>query len=371
MKLNLKLLATLAVPTVLLGCSGDSSVAAPEVIDESTNKEEKSEAEPRPSQRFAFQGKQGDHVQILVATAEGGQAEVLIDRPSDDLLGGWSKDGTEVLFLSSLGATGQRQKHLYRTTISDRVPVRLSDAASAFMAAAWSPEQDRIAYSLDGRVLIGDASGAEPEVTSGIIGDIVTAIEWSPDGSRIAAHSITPAEGAPSGVSSKVSVVDPTSGSVTIIADELGWMSLPHWHPTEPSLVFVMYHVGTADICVASVPDGELSWITQTDWIELDPNWSPDGRSLVFVSNERGGSSLVVLDTETGDRLEILSGPAQLSFPSFAPDGVTIAFVSDESGKAEYYLTSLESTGFATGVSFGFGLDWAVSPALWAPISTN
>lgn len=146
------------------------------------------------------------------------------------------------------------------------------------MAAAPSPDGQRIAFTAQGALWVMPAAGGEARrITDWTIEP--TAPVWAPDGSVIAFQNYSP---------------------------EGNW------------------HVWTVR------PDGsDAKEVTTGIFDDREPAWTPDGRSLVFASDRGGDGQMKIwrYSLAEGRYTQLTQGPGAESNPAVSPDGSQLAFV--------------------------------------------
>ena len=171
-------------------------------------------------------------------------------------------------------------------------------------------------------LLGGGRPGAERLSAAGQPGAAVVDLfpAWSPDGTRIAHHRLTP-----------------DGGNSLLVID-----------------------VESRDV-IASVDVGPPAIATSA------PTWSPDGTRVAYWSTGDASNEVRVLDVRTGVTTNLTNDPAADRYPVWSPAGDEIAFWSDRSDKGELWIMS--SDGSATRAIVEVGN--AFGPAAWSPDSRS
>ena len=173
------------------------------------------------------------------------------------------------------------------------------------MAAAPSPDGERIAFTAQGALWIMAATGGKATRISNWNVE-PTAPVWSPDGSRIAFQTYT------------------TGGN---------------------------YHIWTI------APDGSDPVELTTGYFDdREPAWTPDGRSLVFSSDRSSDGQYKIwgYEIDSGRYFPLTRGTGAESNPVVSPDGSRIAFV--DTGKV--YTAPFAGTSAPTLVGDGLAPQW-------------
>lgn len=187
-------------------------------------------------------------------------------------------------------------------------------------AIEWAPQGTRIAYVATGGgkpgIFVTDAAsgGAGTRVADG------SSPAWSPDGSKIAYLSggdiwtVPAAGGSPSRV---------TQGQ----EDERGIT----WSPDGAQIAFMSTRSGSQDVWVVPAAGGAPRQITtksmDADEVRFEAEWAPDGRQLVFVSNKAAWDrDDLWLAPAAGGEPQRLTTTIRTRFtPVWSPDGRQIA----------------------------------------------
>jgi acylaminoacyl-peptidase len=247
------------------------------------------------------------------------------------------------------GYDGYRQALWIVPTDGSAAPRRLTLGAHHDQHARFSPDGRTLAFLSDRRTLVEEEpgrstqEGKEREDATQIhllpldggegrrLTDLprgVKAFEWSPDGTRLVASSIsigaTPTEDARlRGKRTGQATVDPGSPppSDYRFVDRLDYML--------NATGFVYDRV--EHLWLVDGSTGEAQRLTDGPVSDEEPAWSPDGRRIAFSSNRRPGADLVgrsdihVVDVETLVVTAITRGPRSVfGAPAWLPDGRTI-----------------------------------------------
>ena len=222
-----------------------------------------------------------------------------------------SPDGSEVLYVVKWI---EGKKYRTQLWIGER-PFTSSSGDDAF--PRWSSDGKTIAFVRtaedDAQIwLIGRAGGEARPVTKLPPGKI-KALEWSPDGTRLA-FVFHP------GAKEKE---PPLLRHVTRLRykeEGAGFLDSERDH-----------------IWIVQARDGRTEQITRGDWDDACPAWSPDSRRIAFVSNRLPDADYRLLEFDVWivgsgggvpRKLPKPAGPA--SHPVWSPDGKTIAFLGHD-----------------------------------------
>jgi dipeptidyl aminopeptidase/acylaminoacyl peptidase len=207
------------------------------------------------------------------------------------------------------------------------------DDRSRNMAAVWSPDGQRVAFTStrrDGRsndvwvVSVDDTAGARP-VLQTPDGSMWVVTDWHPDGERLLVANYV------SATESRVHVLDLRTGQHERVAGGEGQaVYLPAAFAPDGNGMFLITDAGGEH--------SQLAWLSladrEVDIFTADIPWSVDGfmmstdrRRAAFVTNEGGVSRLYLLDPVTRRYRKVESVPMGiLSGGDFSPDGRRLAF---------------------------------------------
>lgn len=166
------------------------------------------------------------------------------------------------------------------------------------------------------------------------VGDVVAdEAGWSPDGQRIA-YSLGP----------DLFVTGNDGAQPKKIFSVQGVIEHPRWAPDAKHLTFSVRYAGTGTISVWQIePDGRDPHALSLGWAppihkfgegECCGDWSPEGRYFIFRSARDGVDSIWMVRTHRGslDRghmaaVQLYTSPDRLNEPRFSPDGNKVFFV--------------------------------------------
>jgi dipeptidyl aminopeptidase/acylaminoacyl peptidase len=252
----------------------------------------------------------------------------------------WSPDGRSVAFVSD--APGPDKVQLYLASFDDAQtpPRKLTQLTGAISSPRFSPDGKTIAIlyaenaGLVGaveatppmrgeveahpavqRIALVDVEQGETRVLSSA--DLyVHELEWSPDGSRLAAVAAPP-PGDRHWWVAKLYAVDAASGQATMVTQPSQQMALPRWSPDGKSIAFVgglMSDEGSTGGDVFVVPsDGSAPPRNLTPGMHASAStlaW-PRADRLLFGAVVDGGAAIESVEPAGGKMQVLWSGPEE------------------------------------------------------------
>jgi Tol biopolymer transport system component len=180
----------------------------------------------------------------------------------------------------------------------------------------------------------------------------------SPDGARVAAHSIDPQH--PASIVLLIDLLRGTTLRLTLGPDR-SYSSA--WSGDGSRIIFASERAGKFGLYMKPVSgekDDEL--LLQSDQNMVVTSWSRDGRFLLYeAANPKNNSDLWVLPLK-GDKKPIAFLRTEFDEGQgyFSPDGHWVAYYSNESGRYEIYVRPFSGE---PGDSSGVGPKWLISTA--------
>jgi TolB protein len=269
---------------------------------------------------IVFQAIEGTSADIYVVNADGSGLTRLTDYPGSDGAPTWSGDGRQIYFLSQ--RDGRNNVDLYAMK-PDGTDVHLVvEGISGRFPYAVSPDGTRIAFGAgqdyNPDLFVMNVNGSErtlildlpcPFIDSGC--QRLNALDWSPDGQRIAYSASWPGHG----------------GNV----------------------------YGVIGILNADGTGHRL--LNTSGGLSSDPAWSPDGQRIVYSHGEGttipypSGMDLEIINADGTGRMVVLESGANITSPSWSPDMQSIVFAWFTpagwvpAGPSEMFVVNVDGTG--------------------------
>ena len=279
-------------------------------------------------------------IQLATAEADGSDPQTLIDGVPEYLTGGWSPDGSTMVFSRAPGAAPDGHIHLWRMNVDGTNLEQLTDGEADDLDAQWSPDGTQIlfrrgSYDVELRcngetcidaapaifVMNGDGSGLR-RVTVGR-NLIVLGARWSPDGSQIVFIADTWAEDRDG---EGIYLVRSDGTALRRIVPRQ--MGSPQWSPDGQQILF---QFGSRLVSVDSSGSG-LRRLVEDLHRDVHFQWSPDGKHFLYVRpvNPGRANELWVAAADGSDErlvAEDLQWPDATA--AWSPDSKLIAFTRD------------------------------------------
>jgi eukaryotic-like serine/threonine-protein kinase len=201
---------------------------------------------------------------------------------------------------------------------------------AAYFTLALAPDERRIAVSLPSSTgenraiwIIDSVRGGMSRVTFDSVDD--TSPVWSPDGSRLAYHSVRTA-----GSSLRQKALNGAATDEPLLT---GVQLLPTaWSADGRFIAYVQNNPRSPDIWILPLSaDRKPFAFVQTAFTERNPEFSPDGRWLAYQSTESGQAQVYVQPfppTGSGKHLVSINGGI---LPTWRGDGQELFFLSPDS----------------------------------------
>ncbi|MBT5828684.1 MAG: hypothetical protein HOH77_00715 [Candidatus Latescibacteria bacterium] len=257
--------------------------------------------------------------------------------------------------------------HSTPTEIAKNLTDREEGRSTYNLAAAFSPQGDKVAYLTDrngtfdiylmsaidgkdlGRLVEGQKSSNFESMFV-----LRPGFTWSPDGRSIAFA-------AKSNNKNTLYVLDVKKKKVRKrFKFELDGLFEPTWSPDGQKIAVAGIKDGWSDIYVVDINDESLTRVTHDPYDERHLDWSPDGQwiamssdrpdtSLTFTAGKDfpfGQYDIFVIQADGSELRRVVADEvAEESHPVWGPDSKQLAFVSDRTGMGNIFIANLDSAG--------------------------
>jgi Tol biopolymer transport system component len=230
------------------------------------------------------------------------------------------------------------------------------DAPTLFRAV-WSPDGSSIAFITGGALFVARPDGSERrQVAEGG----VLAVDWSPDGSRLALVGLIPMQ-------NRLEVVRPDGTDRRVLTATVGTDGKVAWSPDSTRLGYLDYDRGPVVIDVAT---GAVVALTTQRNLLWRVSWSPAGDEVAFADYVWSSSAISVARADGSGVRTLATGAVA---PAWSPNGARIAFQGNRSpdGRGELltHLYVIDRTGGGERVVVADTRSTHVDEPSWAPDS--
>jgi len=278
-----------------------------------------------------------DASQIFILDKENGKKFPVTDGMTNNWNPSWAKSSRTLYFVSNRGGSMDLwRQHIKKDGSVNESPERIT-AAVGMRSAAWSPAEDRLAFSKGKNVL---------NVWTAPIGTNQLATDDQ-------ANQLTFFQAA-------TSLLEFSRDGVWLYftSDIKGNHDLWKMHITErkliqltrhPSMDFharispdgtrILFHSmrsGNRDLWILSVEGGPPEQVTHHPASDLWADWSPDGQKIVFTSTRSGNLDIWEKSLKDQTTIQLTTDPADDTYPHFFPDRF-VYFRSNRNGLASVW----------------------------------
>lgn len=326
---------------------------------------------------------------IYIVEGDAVRARALVEHAADDVLLGWSPDGTGILFASDRSGEvdiwslpldngyPDGPPRAVKRNVGQLAPLALSRDGSFYYGVTRC---DCGVYLMQLDTVTGSLDGAPQRVAPAFHRG---GVDWSPDGERLA--YVTPAQGVLADDWMLAVRSLETGGSRTLRVPVWILHQLrPFWSPDGRFLLAkgwdseaypreVVYGVAVETGEVETLVDSPSYWHDDMiEWVE----WSADGKAIFFVRGTTGfppSLRIVRRDLESGQEEDLFesSAPPYVYGLAASPDGRHLAFGVWDTGERRSILTILRLEGGEPIELTSVALPAGIDPPQWTPDSRH
>ncbi len=165
---------------------------------------------------------------------------------------------------------------------------------------------------------------------------------WSPDGEKIAYSLI--AKNRKNVKNTNLYEFDFRTSKIKMLSDRMGINSGAHYHPDGRKIALTMSFLGNPEIFVFDPETKSVTRLTNNSGVDVDPNWAPDGKHLSFVSNRAGAPMVYRMNADGSDVRRLTFAGSYNATPSWSPQNNKIAFAGWIDGRFDIFLMNPDGT---------------------------
>jgi TolB protein len=234
---------------------------------------------------------------------------------------------------------------VYRIDSDGEETAPLTPAGQTALSPAWSPDGQRIAFTLlgEGRggIVVQNVSGGNSFVVPGSQTALNITPVFSPD-TRMLAFAHSDERGTDIYLANVLERCCAQRLTVGRFADNLS----PTFSPDGRRIAFISTRAGPPQLYVMAADGTDQELLAPFDFGATGssnaPEWSPDGASVVFHREVSGSPQIFLVDV-AGRRVRQLTSSGRNEDPTWAPDGRHVAFISDRSGRRQIWIVDVET----------------------------
>ena len=168
---------------------------------------------------------------------------------------------------------------------------------------------------------------------------------WSPDGSRIAFHSLRDGN-------LEVYTVDPDGSNPVNLTNDPAADSRPAWSPDGASIAFSSRrNGGDIDIFTMNADGSAPVDITRNEaYADYWPAWSPDGTRIAFASNRDGDFDIYVMDADGSNPVNLTRTNTDAIYPAWITAEAASAIRAASWGAIKAQIDPSVTSGGGTGL---------------------
>lgn len=291
---------------------------------------------------------------VFVMAVDGSRETRVVEHASQNIVMGWSPDGTYVLFASDRsGSIG-----LWIVRMSDGKPQGTATLVKPDIGTMWSN-----GLTASGTMYVWKEASptyiqvAPIDLTAGKLVPTTSPIfqrfigsrgrpDWSADGKFLAYSSCGGLGGGPC----TLFIRSTETGHVRELRPPLAYFAFPHWSPTGRALMLPGTDLkGRQALFSIDVQTGDMSVLLTRDDVDrgnrgilrvLEFHWAPDGKSVCYRSRDE---RLISRDLTSGKETEIGRASSDWTVFAISPDGRSVAAITnDASGNTTVLVGPLQ-----------------------------
>jgi Tol biopolymer transport system component len=302
-------------------------------------------------QHIAFAAFSAEGMGLFASAPDGTASVPILNDPAYwPLTPRWSPDGALIAFS---GGAGDGTAALVGVARADGSGVVWTEPTGIAYPVAldWSPDGTRLAWTSESEstshLWVADANGNNAVQLAELMGEI-EGIAWSPDGIRLALHE----EGyGDADRTSSVSVIGADGSGLTSLAewqvgsispDNVPFYGSPAWS-SDGATIAIASALGIARI---GANDGAMTLLPTPGMTTYEIAWSPDNGTFALSAprddeefDEGGagtgmtGTDVYLMNADGSDLRMLAATPLEDMYPAWSPDGGSVAFHAEPAGE--------------------------------------
>ncbi|HEX2609387.1 MAG TPA: LpqB family beta-propeller domain-containing protein, partial [Gemmatimonadales bacterium] len=234
---------------------------------------------------------------------------------------------------------------VYRVDSDGEDIASITPAGQTALSPAWSPDGQRVAFTLlgEGRggIVVQNVSGGNSFLVPGSQTALNITPVFSPD-TRTLAFAHSDERGTDIYIANIIDRCCAQRLTVGRFADNLS----PTFSPDGRRIAFISTRAGPPQLYVMAADGTDQELLAPFDFGATGstnaPEWSPDGANVVFHREVSGSPQIFLVDV-AGRRVRQLTSSGRNEDPTWAPDGRHVAFISDRSGRRQIWIVDVET----------------------------
>lgn len=270
--------------------------------------------------------------------------------------------GSPGIFLTKIAMSCDRggKKEIYIMNFDGTEVKQITQHKSIAFAPAWSPDSNRLAYSLytkrrnnvknidlyqfdfrDSTIrMLSNRSG----MNSGAV--------FHPDGKRIAMTMSF--LGSEYEKNPEIFMFNPDDHSVTRLTKSLGFDVDPTFSPDGKQIAFVSSRSGMPMVFKMNIDGSNTQRLTYAGRYNATPSWSPTNHKIAFAGHIDKVFDVFIMNPDGTNIERLTKSQGNNEDPYFSPDGNFITFSSNRTGQRNIYVMNLDGS-YVKRLTFGLG----------------